>query len=75
LTQTLAQQMQAQAQLLARMGLLSDLRDGAQAEMAPRSATSPVADPTAPAVPQVPVAPAVPAAPALPSVLVTPLPN
>ncbi|WP_396433511.1 TolC family protein [Limnohabitans sp.] len=72
LTQTLAQQMQAQAQLLARMGLLSDLRDGAQAEMAPRSATSPVADPASPAVPQVPAAPAV---PALPSVLVTPLPN
>jgi outer membrane protein TolC len=36
LTLTLAQQMQAQAQLLARMGLLSDLRNTAQAELAPK---------------------------------------
>lgn len=36
LTQTLTQQMQAQAQLLARMGLLSDLREVARAELAPQ---------------------------------------
>ncbi len=44
LTQTLAQQMQAQAQLLARMGLLSDLRNTAQAELEPKKQALPVED-------------------------------
>lgn len=40
LTQTLVQQMQVQAQLLARMGLLSDLRQTAGAELARKGAAS-----------------------------------
>lgn len=66
LTQTLAQQMQAQAQLLARMGLLSDVRNGAKAELAPPSATSPVAAPAKLPAPE---------GPARVSVEVNPLPN
>ncbi len=42
LTQTLAQQMQSQAQLLARMGLLSDLQNTASAEL--ESASNSISD-------------------------------
>lgn len=42
LTQTLTQQMQSQAQLLARMGVLSELQQTAQAELAPRGTTTPI---------------------------------
>jgi adhesin transport system outer membrane protein len=40
LTQTLSQQMQSQAQLLARMGLLSDLQHTASAELEPASTST-----------------------------------
>lgn len=49
LTQTLVQQMQVQAQLLARMGVLSDLRQTAGIDLAPKSATMEGAANAAPA--------------------------
>ena len=46
LTQTLSQQMQAQAQLLARMGVLSDLTRTAAVDLAPKEPGRPAPGPT-----------------------------
>jgi len=51
LIQTLSQQMQSQAQLLARMGLLSTVEDATLVELAAASASTP---PTLPALPNTP---------------------
>jgi outer membrane protein TolC len=52
LIQTLSQQMQSQAQLLARMGMLSTVEDATLVELAAASASIPPAVPALPSTPQ-----------------------